>query len=141
MARLAVRGLLVLLFIGCASCVGHAAPRHTEVDGAAACVAPSLRVAPSAKAGGTIEIDGSAFMDDCADTGGPPARGLTGITVTLEQGGKRWSLTTVDARDDRFSFHVSVTVPATAAAGPAVITAKSDRAGLPPAVAPITIDT
>jgi hypothetical protein len=79
-------------------------------------------------------------MDDCADTGGPPARGLTGITIVLEQGGNRWPLTTLDARDDQFTFDVSVTVPPAAATGPAMITARPDRAGLPPAVAPITIN-
>jgi hypothetical protein len=135
MVRLAVCGSLVLLFIGCASCT---APRPGGPAGA--CPAPSLLVARYAKAGGTIEVKGSSFMDDCADTGGPPAHGLTGITVVLEQGENRWPLTTVDAREDQFSFDVSVTVPPAAATGPATITATPDRAGFRPAVAPITIN-
>ena len=102
------------------------------LSGAAAadiCAGPSVTLDPPAGApGDEIDVHGEDFFDnvDCDTKPDPPGEGLSGIDVELIQGDEITRLATVDADDDG-RFTVTVTLPATASAGPARVRAGTER--------------
>jgi hypothetical protein len=116
----------------------------------AACLSPQLSLsAPTAHAGDTIIVSGSAFGDGCNDVivgpGPPPAplgSPLTGVELQFQQGGRVVPLGTVDADGD-YKFSMPITVPGDARPGPAdimaVMTGSKTAIPAPLAVLPATI--
>lgn len=114
--------LLVFAFVLVVAPVG---PGSSPAYGS--CVAPTLeRVDGPVGRGRVVELLGSAWGDDCHDTGVPPGEGPLGeplqdVEVTFEQEGRTWPLATVDADAD-YEIRAEVVVPLDAVPGRATIT-------------------
>lgn len=108
-------------------------PAPAEAD----CLGPGIeRTGGTVDRGGIVQVVGTAWGDNCYDTGPPPSgegvlgHPLTGIEVYLVQGGVEHLVATGDA-DDRFGFVVDVAVPDALGPGPVEVVARSARNGRP----------
>ena len=100
----------------------------------ASCAGPSIRLSPNrGPTGSSIVVEGRFFADACNDVivdgeRPPPAKGVKGIAITFEQGGKTTTRGTVDASDTDYTFSFTTTVPLTASTGAAVVRANEAEA-------------
>lgn len=101
----------------------------------ASCAGPQLDLERGATIGPFVEVTGSAFVDSCQDVqycsgacmnrctaAGPEPRPLTGVDLTLRQGGRSWVLDEADADADG-AITFSATLPDGVRPGRAVLTA------------------
>lgn len=107
----------------------------------AACPAPAITLEPtSGHPGSAFTILGQYFFTGCNDvsSGGatPPAEPPDhGVVIKFVQGGRSWTLTTVDANSS-YVFETRVRVPFAASQGVARVTARGDNGT---AIAPFAV--
>lgn len=101
------------------------------------CAGPSITYeAATVDRGDAVVVTGTAWGDNCYDTGPPPeGEGALGvptddIDLVLVQGDREVVLASGDA-DDEYGFDVAVTIPDMAEPGPATIVARTDRTEAP----------
>jgi hypothetical protein len=109
------------------------------------CVAPAITYdgGPVTR-GSTIRVVGTAWGDNCYDTGPPPegegvlGRPLDDIELFVVQGGTETLVATGAARTD-YGFVAEIVVPARLAPGPATISARSASTPANEVTIPLTI--
>ncbi len=107
--------VLCLLALGCGA----------TATSSGQCAGPSLEVEPARAAPGEpFQVRGENFFKGCDDTGSDETeKPRRNVRVVFVQGDQRWKLATVDANRN-FAFDAKLKVPADAAPGRAVVSAK-----------------
>ncbi|WP_299952691.1 hypothetical protein [uncultured Modestobacter sp.] len=82
-----------------------------------------------------MTVSGEWVRSGCDDGSGEEERPYTDVAVVFLQADQSLELARTDASGDRFTATVDVTVPDTAAAGPAAFALAPDDGPCPPAVA------